>query len=337
MRVLMYVLMIVVATVLSLGAGLLVGIAFQDAANGLLIATACTSPFLVMGPVVIGTIAGYWDHRSSAESRRFLGWWFIGVAAIDVVAAVFVVLATLSARAPVWVPVVLLLGAAVLLAVARPLGAVFRRTEPPISEHPDGSVPDARAIRSKVRTIAVTFVVSAALASVGAALLTTLGRDDGEDVVVFALLAGQLTFTATAMATVIVSLPLSRALRDAGGRDIARLRRFAKVVLRRKELPLDDADERGAVRYARLVPLALQFQIAFVGLLYVALAFQFVSQAIEGDLGVMPEYFLAALVVVLIVVVPLTARRIRRARSYVDDHAQAADDPSSPSTAGTLR
>ncbi|WP_144713638.1 hypothetical protein [Curtobacterium pusillum] len=142
------------------------------------------------------------------------------------------------------------------------------------------------------------------------------------------LVAGQLTFTATALATVIVALPFNRALRDAGGRDLGRLRRFAKVVLRGKDLPLDEVEARGAVRYARILPVAMQFQLAFTGLLYVGIAFQFVSAAIRGDLGVFPEVFLAAMVVLLVWAVPLTVRRIRRARRYVDLHAPAITDRS---------
>ncbi|GAA3338616.1 hypothetical protein GCM10017714_10640 [Curtobacterium pusillum] len=330
MRVLIYLLMIITATALSLGVGLVVGFELQDASRWLLVATAATTPFIVMGPAVIGAFAGYWDHRSSPESRRYLGWWFAAVIAVEVVAAVFIVLATLSARAPLWVPVVLVLGAAVLLAVARPLGALFRRTERPIPEDLGPSVPDGSVVRRKLVVIGVTFVIAAAVATIGAALLTALGGGRVEALTQTVLLAGQLTFTATAMATLFVALPFSRALRDAGGRDIGRLRRFAKVVLRGKDLPLDGTDARGAVRYAQILPLVLQFQLGFTGLLYVAIVFQCLSYVVRGDLGLLPEVFLAAIVVVLALVFPLTLRRIRRARRYVDRHVHAGDRGSGP-------
>jgi hypothetical protein len=326
MRVLAYLLTIITATALSLGVGLLVGFAFQDAPRWLLLATAFTSPFLVMGPLVIGSFAAYFDHRTSSGSRQYLRWWLVGVVAVDVVAAVFVVLASVSARAPLWVPLVLLIGAAVLVVVVRPLGALFRRNERPIEDDPDPALPGAAVIRRKIVTIGVTFVVAAVVATIGAALLAALGDHRGTGLTQAVLLAGQLTFTATAVATVIVALPFNRALRDAGGRDLGRLRRFAKVVLRGKDLPLDEVEERGAVRYARILPLAMQFQLAYTGLLYIAIAFQFVSAAIRGDLGVLPEVFLAAMVVVLVWLVPLTVRRIRRARRYVDEHAPAISD-----------
>lgn len=335
MRVLAYLFVILASTALSLGAALLIGLQFHDAPNGLLIATAFTSPFLVMGPLVIGALAAYWDHRTSPESRRYLAWWFTGVVVVDVVAAVLIVLAAFSAGAPAWVPGLLIVGTAVLLAVARPLGGLFRRTERPIADDPDRSLPDARAIRGKVRAIGTTFVIAAVLATLGAALLASVGGERGSDLLQSVLIAGQLTFTATAMATIFVTLPLNTALRDAGGRDIGRLRRFAKVVLRGKPIPLDDAEERGAVQYARIVPVTQQFQLAYIGLLYIGIAFQFVSAAIRGEFGVLPDFFLAAQVVVLVIVVPLTARRIQRARTYAEQHGGSAGI--APGVAAPLR
>lgn len=334
MRVLVYLLMIVVSTALTLGAALLIALQLHDAPNGLLLAAAFTSPFLVMGPVFVGAFAGYFDHRASRDGRRYLGWWLLGVVVVDLVAAVVIVLATLSAGAPVWVPVVLLGGAAVLLAVARPLGALFRRTEPPIEASPDPAVPDADAIRHKVVVIGITFVIAAVVATIGVSLLAALAPVRGKDLLQMVMLGGQLTFTATAMAAIVVTLPMSRALRDVGGRDVGRLRRFAKVVLRGKPAALDRAEERGALQYARLVPLSLQFQLVYVALLYTAFAFQFVSQIVVGRLGVLPDVILAMLVVVLAVTVPQTIRRIRRARRYVAEHRAALDGATTPSLSG---
>ncbi|MFJ3320559.1 hypothetical protein [Curtobacterium sp. NPDC086286] len=317
-RVLLYVATIVVATALSLGGGLLVALELGSAAHGWLVAAAVCTPLVVMGPVLVGAFAGYYDHRSSPESQRSQFRVSAVVAAVDVVAAVVFVLAALSAQAPVWVPVLLVVGAGVLLAVARPLGALFRRTEAPISDLSD-DVPGVGLVRRAIRSIATTFVIAAVVCTIGVTLLAAFS-DRGGALLQVVLLGGQLTFTATAMAAIVVALPLNRALRDSGGRDLGRLQRYAKVVLRGKELPLDEADRAGAVRYARIVPLALQFQLVFTGLLYVAIAFQFVSSAVRGDLGLLPVVFLVAMVVVLAWAIPLSVRRIGRARRYAEQH-----------------
>ncbi|MFJ2978749.1 hypothetical protein ACIPEP_07810 [Curtobacterium sp. NPDC087082] len=317
-RVLLYIATIVVATALSLGGGLLVALEFGSAAHGWLVAAAVCTPLVVMGPVLVGALAGYYDHRSSPESQRSLFRVSAVVAAVDVVAAVVFVLTALSAQAPLWVPVLLVVGAGVLLAVARPLGALFRRTEAPITDHGE-DVPGVGVVRRGVRSIVTTFVIAAVVCTIGVTLLAAFS-DRGGALLQVVLLGGQLTFTATAMAAIVVALPLNRALRDSGGRDLGRLQRYAKVVLRGKELPLDEADRAGAVRYARIVPLALQFQLVFTGLLYVAIAFQFVSSAVRGDLGLLPVVFLVAMVVVLAWAIPLSVRRIGRARRYAEQH-----------------
>ncbi|WIA96267.1 hypothetical protein [Curtobacterium sp. MCBA15_004] len=328
MRLLAYLLTVVVLTARSLGAGLLVALQLDGAPQGLRVATSITTPFLVLGPMLIGAFAGYWDHRSSPEGRRYLRWWFVGVVGADVVAAVVaavvLVLASVAAGAPSWVPVVLIAGAAVLLAVARPLGDRFRRTEPVVDRPGDDVVPAPTIVRRKVRTIAVTFAIAAAVASMMHTLLATLLRERGPDLAQEAFLAGQLTFTATAIAAVLVSLPFSRALRATGGRDIGRLRRFAQVVLRGKALLLDAEDQRGALRYARLLPLVLRFQLAFTGLLYGGITCQFVSYAVRGELGLLPVVFLLLMAAVLLWAAPPTLRRIRRARAYADLHGDGA-------------
>lgn len=317
-RVLLYIATIVVATALSLGGGLLVALELGSAAHGWLVAAAVCTPLVVMGPVLVGALAGYYDHRSSPESQRSLFRVSAVVAAVDVVAAVVFVLAALSAQAPLWVPVLLVVGAGVLLAVARPLGALFRGTEAPTSDLSD-DVPGVGLVRRAIRSIATTFVIAAVVCTIGVTLFAAFS-DRGGALLQVVLLGGQLTFTATAMAAIVVALPLNRALRDSGGRDLGRLQRYAKVVLRGKELPLDEADRAGAVRYARIVPLALQFQLVFTGLLYIAIAFQFVSSAVRGDLGLLPVVFLVAMVVVLAWAIPLSIRRIGRARRYAEQH-----------------
>lgn len=327
MRVLVYVLLVVVTTVLCLGAGLLVALEFHRASEGLLLAAAVATPLLVMGPLLYGALIGTWDRRSSETSRRVLRLWCLGLVAVDVVAAVVVVVTALSARAPLWVPVVVLVGSAGLFALAEPVGAAIRRTERPLPDPLDESILATAVVRRKARVVVVTFVIAVLVASIGATVLALTSRNHHDSVLTAVLSAGQLTFTATAMAALIVWLPYSRALREAGGRDLARLRRIGRVVLRYKRDPLDEQDQRAAVQYARIVPLALQFQLMYLGLLYVGIGFQFMSSIVRGDLGVLPWVFLALQLVVLVVVVPLTLRRIRRARDYADRHGTPVEEP----------
>ncbi|WP_420367514.1 hypothetical protein [Curtobacterium sp. L1-20] len=327
MRVLSYLLTVVVSTALTLGAALLVALQLHDAPAPLLIAAATGTLVLVMGPVLVGGFAGYFDHRASVEGRRYLRRWFLGVVVLDVVAAGFVVAASVTANAPLWVPAVLVVGAAVLLVAARPLGSLFRRTEAPIADTVDGLLPGRDAIRRKVVRIAVTFVVAAVLATIGVVLAVVLWGERGTDLGQVVLLAGQLTFLAPAVAALVVALPISRALRDVGGRDVGRLRRYAQVVLRGKRLELDPAERPAAVQYARIVPLALQFQLAYLGLLYLSIAFQLLSSVVRGSLVPVPAVTIVLLVLVLAWVVPTTVRHIRRARRYAAAHAADVTDP----------
>jgi hypothetical protein len=314
---------VLLATALTLGATLLLVFQLGHASLGLLIATSSVAPFLVIGPMLVGSIEGYWGGTASPDSRRLLRRWFLGVAAVDVVAAVLIVVTAVSACAPLWVPALLVLGAAVLLAVARPAGAAFRRTERPLSDDPVHPAVERAAVRRKI-------VVAIALA-----LLAIVGRQHGHDLTRLVPLAGQLTFTATAIVALVVARPLAFALRDTAGRDVARLRRIAKVVLGGKDLPLDAADQIAAARYALISPLSQSFQLAYIGLLYTALAFQFGSEAIDDRVGALPLIYLGGMVVVLVIAVPMTLRRIRRARRYAEQHAGLLDGQDHSAALGT--
>lgn len=327
MRVLSTVLLIVLITALTLGGTLLAVFELSDASDPLIIAASISIPLFVVGPALVGSSARYWDHRSSTDGSRYLRWWLLGAVAVDVAGAVVIVLASVSAGAPIWVPVVLVGGAAVLLAIARPLGALFRRTEPAPTEYPADHRFGPAELRHTVVVITVTFVVSIVVVSIGLAVLAALTGDDRSGLTQAALLAGQLTFTATAFAALLQALPFNGLLRASAGGDLGRLRRFSKVVLRGADLPLDSAERLGAVRYATVLPLALRFQLVYLGLLYIAIAFQMVSTALRGDLGVVPLVALVVMVAVLGWVLPLTLRRIRRATAYAAQHADIDQTP----------
>lgn len=326
MRVLAYLVTIVVTTALTLGAGLLVALYLREAQDGLLIAAAAAAPFLVIGPLVIGSWAAYFDERTPSGHSRWLRTAFLVVVAVVAAAAVVVVIASVSARPPLWVPVVLVGGSAVLVALARPLGSRFRRTDVPMVDLRDQVLPGPDVIRRKVARIGTTFAVAAVVTAVGVTVLNVLDHSRPQEAVIGILLAGQLTFLATAFAAIIVALPFSRLLRDAGGRDVDRLRRYAKLVLRGKGSSVDADEQPAVVRYAQLVQLVLQFNLAYVTLLYVSIAFQFVSGILRGSLVVFSAVFLVLMVGVLVWLLPRTIGRIRRARRYVEEHRSAVTE-----------
>jgi hypothetical protein len=324
MRVLYFLVTIVFTTALMLGAGLLVGLYLGEAPDGLLIAAAVAAPFLVIGPLVVGSWAAYFDNRIPSGRSRYLQGAFVVVVAIAAVAAVVVVVASSSARAPVWVPAVLVGGSAVLFVVARPVASRFRRLDAPIVGLQDQILPGPDVIRRKVARIGITFVIAAIVTAVGVTVLNVLDDSRPHEALLGILLAGQLTFLATAFASIIVALPFSRLLRDAGGRDLDRLRRYAKLVLRGKDIPIDATEQPGAVRYAQVVQIVLQFNVTYVTLLYVSIAFQFVSGILRGSLVVFSAVFLVLMVAFLAWVLPHSMIRIRRARRYVEEHPSSA-------------
>lgn len=327
MRVLAYLVTIIVTTALTLGAGLLVGLYLREAPEGFLIAASAAAPLLVIGPLLVASWAAYFDDRAPSGRSRWLRSAFLIVVAVVAAAAVVVVIASLSARAPWWVPTVLVGGSAVLFALARPLGGRFRRTEVPIVDLRDQVLPGPDVIRRKVATIGATFVIAALVTAVGVTVLNALDGSRPHEAVIGILLAGQLTFLATAFAAIIVALPFSRLLRDTGGRDIDRLRRYAKLVLRGKGSPAAADEQPSVVRYAEVVQLVLQFNLAYVTLLYISIAFQFVSGILRGSLVAFSAVFLALMVGVLVWLLPRTIIRIRRARRYVEEHRSSTGDP----------
>lgn len=322
MRVAAFLATILLTTALTLGAGLLVALYLRGAPTALLIAAAAASPFLVVGPLFVGSTAAVFDHRAPTGGT-YLRRLFLVVLALVVVAAAVVVATSVAADAPAWVPIVLAGGSAVLFVAARPVGALLRRLQLPLTDLRDQAVPGSDVVRRKATVIGITFVIAAVVSAVVVTVLNVSVGGRPRDAMVSVLLAGQLTFLATAMAAIVVALPFGRALRDAGERDADRLRRFGKVVLRGKDLPISEEEQPGAVRYAQVVQLVLQFNMLYVVLLYVSIAFQFVSGILRGSLVVFSAVFLVVMLATLAVLLPLAVRRIRRARRYVTGHAAA--------------
>jgi MFS family permease len=322
MRIVAFVATVLVAAVLSTGGAAFAAVEFSHATNGVGLAASISIAFLVYGPLITGSIAGWWDRRSSSESRRWIGRWLVGVVLADVVAGVVIVLAAVDSGAPVWVPVVILAVAALLLAVARPLGSAFRRIERPAGDPESWRPFSADDVRRAIRTIGIVFVATVVCSTVGFVLLDDL-HDSPDGVLRSVLLWVQLSFTVTAVAAIMVSIRFTTGLRETAGRDPGRLRRFGKVVLRGKDVPLDEPEQRGAARFATIAPTVSGFQLAYLGFLYVGVGASMVGILVHGDGAdrIYPVVLLSLYVALLAWVVPTTVRRMRRAHAYAVAHA----------------
>lgn len=222
---------------------------------------------------------------------------------------------------PAWLPVLAAGTSAVLMAVAALVGpALLRHHLAHRSEAPTWLPVTREQIVRAVVVVTVTFGAFLVLGTVVAAGLvrTLLGSFD--DLGAGLVLAASVAFFASSVACIVVSLRLSRALRDTTDLDPDLTAKLAKVVLRRKPLELDAHERVLAARYAHVASITVPFTLAYVVLLYAGLALQQV-QALGSEGGFLAPYALALFAVGLVAVVPLSVVRVVRARRYAADHA----------------
>ncbi|TFV98197.1 hypothetical protein E4M00_09235 [Leifsonia flava] len=325
MRVVAFIVSILVATAALLGGVVLIVRATPDADPwvGPLATFALT--VLVYGPLLLGSLNAYWDVRRTEESRRYYRWWFWIVVGLDVLAAVSIVVFSVAAASPVWVPVVILGGAALLLTLAVVVG---RRLGARDERRPRGdqllSVIDDAQIRRRILIVALTFVIAMAAGLVVTTLLA-LAESTSESPGRLVLFALQFAFLAATFAAIIVARPLTLALRESAGRDLGLVRKLARVVLRGQDIALAPDERVAAVRYAVVARTALGFQLGYSTLLYVALLLQYLGVLIDGQPPLFYTVLALALVVVLVVCYPIFIVRIRRAARYAQEHAALLD------------
>ncbi|MEB0307422.1 hypothetical protein QN345_19205, partial [Cryobacterium sp. 10I1] len=128
--------------------------------------------------------------------------------------------------------------------------------------------------------------------------------------------------------------------RESVSRDLGRLRKMGKVVLRGKQLELDHDEQVAAAKYAVLISMVFPFQLAYITLLYIGLGIQQVQSLVLGTGSDFSIGLIIALIVVLLAFFPLFGRRIYRARKYARDHAELlppADVGSTPTANGLVR
>ncbi|KQO95685.1 hypothetical protein [Leifsonia sp. Leaf264] len=263
--------------------------------------------------------------RRNEESRCYYRWWFWIVVGLDVLAAVAIVVFSLAAASPIWVPVVIVGGAALLLTVAIVVGrwlGVRDDRRPP--DDRALSVIDGAQIRRKILIIALTFVIAMAAGLVFTTLLA-LADAGAEPSGRFVLFALQIALLAATFAGIIVARPLNLALRESAGRDLGLVRKLARVVLRGKDIELAPDERVAAVRYAVVARSALGFQLGYTTLLYLALLIQYLGVLIDGEPPLFYTVLAMILVVVLVIYYPIFIVRIRRAARYAQEHAAVLD------------
>ena len=324
MKTTAYILAVLVATFLLVGAISVVVFQVPGRSTGeLILATLSVTP-LIYGPLVLGSLTAYWNVRRSPESRRFLGRWLWSVLAIEALAVVGLVVFAVAAGAPVWIPVSFATVSAALTAAAVPLGRRLQQHDesrrPP---EPPWRTVGRDEVRRKVAVISAVFVTTLLVAAVVVvAVFAAVGEapDDRESAVVIAILVAEFAFLAAAVTCLLVSLPLNRRLRASAGGDLGTLRVYSQAVLRGKSDGLDDEQRVGAAKYAVLIVPILLFQIGYLGLLYAALILQQIL-SLSSDPDGPGGFILVSLVVVLVALLPYQLVRARRARAYVARHA----------------
>jgi hypothetical protein len=321
MRVAVFILATLLATALVMGALVLVLVTAPSHPGALVILPSVAVVLFVYGPIMLGSVSAYWGVTQTPESRRSFRSWLLIVGGLELLAAIGVIVYSILEPVPLWLPFVLIASTVVLTFAAIAVGrAVLRHETSTRPIQTNWSPISRRDVRRKCVKVAVTFVVALVVAAV-ALIGVFLGIGSKTRSLAGLLpLAFELALFAAAFACIIVTLPLNRQLRDTVGRDLGTIRKVAKVVLRRKSIPLDESEQVAAAKYAAVISTVLSFTLGYIALLYVGLAVQQLSALGDGA-GAYSFGTLALLVIVLLVLFPLQVVRIRRARRYAADHA----------------
>lgn len=332
MRLVASVLVVSLATLLAIAGGVLVALELQRAPDWLAAGADAGVPLVVVLPVLRGAWVASWDPRASPDVARSFRRGMVVAAALDLVAVALVATATVVAQGPVWLPVVVAVVAAVLLGLSRPLGDRLRRAERPVHPGQHWQPVDPAAVRRTIAVATWTFVGSALVGAVGVAVLAVAVHWPAHRLLPLGLSVAQLVCLASAIVMALRVRPLQRGLRDLAGRDVGRLRRVAQVVVRGRDLPLDEDDALLAARYAAALPVLLGLQSGFAGLLWAGIVCNLVGDVLEGF---SPGAVVLGVVVVLVAVaVPTSVRRVRRARAYAAAHADLLDGEATRRSAG---
>lgn len=267
---------------------------------------------LLVGPVLLGSLAAYWDSRSSSGARAVFRRWMVGTLIADAAGAIVLVLFSVLTPAPWWIPAVLIGVGAVATAVAPAAGrSVYRADDS--ADPPPTSVDVPKKIRVLVIVFVTTLVVGGVVLVI---LLDVLGADDAVFGILFALAFALLAAAFTSSLTMI---SLGPGVRTILGADLGRAQKISKVVVRGKDIPLDEAELSTAARYAERMPTVIGFQIANFCLTYVAILTLQVPRMISG-LDTLTTFIVVLFVIGLVVLVPLQIVQLRRVQRYAREH-----------------
>lgn len=321
MRVVAFVMMVVVFTILTL-LGLVGFVLLSDTSEPVWLALSAAGLALALyGPLVLGSLAAWYRLRSSSDSGRHYRQWRAGATAGTMLGVALVLAGGIASGVPVWLLAVIPAVSIVLLLIAVPVGDKVRRSADAAGpRESDAWTADTSAeTRRVVRVSVLTFAIALAVSVVGWLVLSSIIDEPADPTSALAL--SPLPFLAAGFACTLLSIRLSRRARAVTGHDFGRLRTIVRVVLKGADDELDEEGMVSAARYAALAPAFLGTQLGFFILLYTGLIMQFTAQMVIGSLSrALPAVMLAVMVVVLGVIIPMFLVRIRRARTYAADH-----------------
>jgi hypothetical protein len=315
MRTVLYYGAVVAASVLATFAGSLVTADFEGAAPGQRVAARVGAAVLVYGPLLLWSVV--------LDGRRGQLWWGAGTITASVVASGTLVWSCSHSSSPrtiVLAVLVILIGAA-LIGVAIPIGAGIRRWT---TRHPSAEwtpiVAGLEGIPRRVRLVAGTFLIATVVGGISSAAFADTGRREGPWATV--LSTGGLACIAAAVVAAFAGLGFVEVLRDVTAGDPIARRRVNGVVFRRRTTPLDLDETRMAVDYAAASVVMQRFQSGHAMLLVLGAGAGLMRDFLRGDNGGFDDVLVGSYLVILVVLVPLTVARLRRASQYVAAHAE---------------
>jgi hypothetical protein len=313
-KTLWFVSLVVVTAALTIGGALIITLQStrQPGAAYWLAIGALT--IFVCGPVLLAAVAFYGDVKP-VDARRSSRGYLRAVLVLEVLAAAAIVAYAILEETGPWVPIAFVgVGAAIfaLVVYAGPRIAAKYHKPPERVEW----APITRAeIARGVRTVALWLVGTLAVLLV---ILTITMPDEPVQLMAVSL---QCACVAGAVAGVAVSTGFSRRLAAVTGGDRGLTRRISDVVIRGKDLQLDDADTAVAAQYAAVWQTVQPFQAGFVGLLFLSSAASQLGALASGSTNGLSVPVLILLAAATLILCPLTVLQIRRARRYAREHA----------------